>query len=241
MDKNFEIIYGRNPLREALKAKRVKEVFLSDSFSDNALIEEIKKQNIKINIRKNNELNKMVDGVHQGIVAYIKRYEYSSLEEILYLAKNKKNPLVIILDEINDPHNLGAIMRSADVFGAIGIIIKKHHQVELNSTVAKTSAGAINFVKVAQVSNLNQAIKVLKENGFWVICADGSGSTNYFDLDYDFPCALIIGNEGKGVSRLLVEKSDYVVRIPMKGKINSLNASVAAAILMSFVGMKNKD
>lgn len=239
MDKNFEIIFGRNPVREALKANRIKEVFISDSFSDAVLINDLKKANIKINIRKNNELNKMVDGVHQGIVAYTKRYEYSSFEEILKDSKNKKHPMIIILDEINDPHNLGAIMRSADVFGASGILVKKHNQALLNSTVAKTSAGAINFVKVAQVSNLSQAIRSLKENGFWIICADGSGSTNYFDLNYDFPCALIIGNEGKGVSRLLVENSDYVVRIPMKGKINSLNASVAAAILMSFIGMNN--
>lgn len=237
MDQNVELIYGRNPVKEALKANRVKEVFISETFSDNDLLIELKSLNIKITKKNNNELSKMVDGVHQGIVAIIKRYEYSSFEDILRESKKVKNPLIIMLDEINDPHNLGAIMRSADIFGVIGIIVKKHHQALLNATVAKTSAGAINFVKVAQVSNLSQSIKTLKDNGFWVISADGSGDTNYFDLKYDFPCVLVIGNEGRGISRLVLENSDYVVKIPMHGKINSLNASVAAAILMSYISI----
>lgn len=235
MDKNVELIFGRNPVREALKANRVKEVFISESFSDNDLLKEIKSLNIKISRKNNNELSKMVDGTHQGIVAVVKRYEYSSLEDILRECKKESNPLIVMLDEIEDPHNLGAIMRSADIFGVKGIIVKKHNQALLNATVAKTSAGAINFVKVAQVSNLTQTIKTLKDAGFWVISADGSGSTNYFDLKYDFPCVLVIGNEGRGISRLVLENSDYVVKIPMHGKINSLNASVAAAILMSFM------
>ena len=238
MDKNVELIYGRNPVREALKAGRIKEVYVSDSFSDSELLKEITSLNIKIIKKNNNELNKMVDGVHQGIIAVIKRYEYSSLEDILRCAKKEKNPLIIMLDEINDPHNLGAIMRSADIFNAAGIIVKKHNQALLNATSAKTSAGAINFVKVAQVSNLSQTIKTLKDNGFWIVSADGSGSTNYYDLDYDFPVVLIIGNEGRGISRLVLENSDYIVSIPMHGKINSLNASVAAAILMSYISIK---
>ena len=237
MNQNEELIYGRNPIREALKANRVKEVFISETFSDNDLLNELKSLNIKITKKNNNELSKMVDGVHQGIVAIIKRYEYSSFEDILRESKKVKNPLIIMLDEINDPHNLGAIMRSADIFNACGIIVKKHNQAVLNATVAKTSAGAINFVKVAQVSNLSQSIKTLKDNGFWVISADGSGETNYFDLKYDFPCVLVIGNEGRGISRLVLENSDYVVKIPMHGKINSLNASVAAAILMSYISI----
>lgn len=235
MDNNYEVIYGRNPIKEALKDHRIKEVFISDTFSDKDLFNEIKKSNIKINRRNNNELTHMVDGNHQGIVAYIKRYEYSSFEDILRVSKQERNPLIIMLDEINDPHNLGAIMRSADVFGACGIIVKKHHQALLNSTSAKTSAGAINFVKVAQVSNLSQTIKTLKNEGFWIVSADGSGSLNYTDVKYDFPCVLVIGNEGSGISRLVLENSDYIVKIPMHGKINSLNASVAAAVLMSYI------
>ena len=235
MDSNVEIIYGRNPVKEALRAGRVKEIYVSDTFNDQSLLNEIKSSNVKLVKKSNNELTHLVDGVHQGIIAFIKRYEYASLEDILRIAKSKNNPLIIMLDEINDPHNLGAIMRSADIFGACGIIVKKHHQALLNSTVAKTSAGAINFVKVAQVGNLTQTIKQLKEKGFWIVSADGSGSTNYFDLDYNFPCVLVIGNEGDGISRLVLENSDYIVKIPMHGKINSLNASVAAAVLMSYI------
>ena len=235
MDSNVEIIYGRNPVKEALRAGRVKEIYVSDTFNDQSLLNEIKSCNVKLVKKSNNELTHLVDGVHQGIIAFIKRYEYASLEDILRIAKSKNNPLIIMLDEINDPHNLGAIMRSADIFGACGIIVKKHHQALLNSTVAKTSAGAINFVKVAQVGNLTQTIKQLKEKGFWIVSADGSGSTNYFDLDYNFPCVLVIGNEGDGISRLVLENSDYIVKIPMHGKINSLNASVAAAVLMSYI------
>ena len=235
MDSNVEIIYGRNPVKEALRAGRVKEIYVSDTFNDQSLLNEIKSSNVKLVKKSNNELTHLVDGVHQGIIAFIKRYEYASLEDILRIAKSKNNPLIIMLDEINDPHNLGAIMRSADIFGACGIIVKKHHQALLNSTVAKTSAGAINFVKVAQVGNLTQTIKQLNEKGFWIVSADGSGSTNYFDLDYNFPCVLVIGNEGDGISRLVLENSDYIVKIPMHGKINSLNASVAAAVLMSYI------
>lgn len=232
-NENNNYIYGRNPIREALDSSRIIEVYVAPNFSDTKLIDSLKKKNIPLKSKSVNELNHMVDGVHQGIVALMKRYEYSDLEEIIRISKKEKNPLIIMLDEIEDPHNLGAIMRSADVFGASGIIVKKHNQVLLNATVAKTSAGAINYVKVAQVNNLVQCIKRLKEEGFWVISADGSGTTSYLDLDYDFPAVLVVGNEGKGISRLVVENSDYIVKIPMAGKINSLNASVAAAVLMS--------
>lgn len=233
LDPNSELIYGRNPIREALIANRVKEIYLSDSFSDNSIAKLVKEKNIPVKIKRNSELSSMTDGVHQGCIAIIKRYEFYSLDDILREAKKVVNPCIVMLDEINDPHNLGAIIRSADVFGISGIIIKKFNQVELTSTVAKTSAGAINYVKVAQVSNLSQAIERLKKEGFWVISADGSGNTSYLDIKYDFPSVLVIGNEGKGISRLIVDKSDYVVKIPMHGKINSLNASVAAAVLMS--------
>ena len=226
-------IYGRNPIREALDNNRIIEVYVSSNFSDTKLLDALKAKKIPMINKSINELNKMVDGVHQGIVALMKRYEYSSLEDILRDAKKVNNPMIVMLDEIEDPHNLGAIMRSADVFGAVGIIVKKHNQALLNATVAKTSAGAINYVKVAQVNNLVQCIDTLKKEGFWIISADGSGKTNYLDIDYNFPSVLVIGNEGKGISRLVVENSDYVVKIPMHGKINSLNASVAAAVLMS--------
>lgn len=229
----LDLIYGKNPIREAIQAKRLKLVYVSDSFSDSIFLETIKKNNVPIIFKSNNELSSMVDGVHQGLVGEIKPYEYSSLEEIIHISKNRKNPIVVILDGINDPHNLGAILRSCDVFGVSGVIVKKHHQVSLSSTVAKTSAGAINYVKVAQVSNLSNAISKLKEEGYWVVSTDGSGNTNYQDLKYDFKVALIVGSEGEGISKLLLQNSDFIVKIPMEGHVNSLNASVAAAILLS--------
>ena len=148
-------------------------------------------------------------------------------------ANKQEKPLIVILDGINDPHNLGAILRCGDVFNVTGVLIPKHNQVPLNATVAKTSAGAINYVPVALVGNLNQTIEKLKENGFWIVSTDGSGSYNYQDLKYDFKVALVIGSEGQGVSRLVLNNSDYVVKIPQFGHVNSLNASVAAGILLA--------
>lgn len=229
----IDLIYGKNPVREALANNRLRVVYVSEGFTDSAFLELLKKSKVQIVRKTGGELNFMVDGVHQGLVAEVKPYEYSSLEEIIHIGKNKKNPVIVMLDGINDPHNLGAIIRSCDVFGVSGIIVKKVNQVSLNSTVAKTSAGAINYVKVAQVANLNNAIQVLKDNGYWIVSTDGSGTCNYQDLKYDFPVVVVIGSEGNGVSPLVLKNSDYIVKIPMFGHVNSLNASVATAILLS--------
>ena len=231
--KNVDLIYGKNPIREAIASKRLKLVYVSEGFSDSIFLDLIKKNNVPIIKKTNQELSSMVDGVHQGLVGEAKPYEYSSLEEIIHIAKKQTNPIIVLLDGINDPHNLGAILRSCDVFGVSGVIVKKHHQVSLNSTVAKTSAGAINYVKVAQVSNLSNAINRLKEEGYWVVSTDGSGNTNYQDINYDFKVALVVGSEGEGISQLLLKNSDYIVKIPMFGHVNSLNASVATAVLLS--------
>ena len=228
-----DLIYGKNPVREALNGNRIKILYVAEGFQDSAFLELLKKHNVPIRRKTGGELDSMVDGVHQGLVAEIKPYEYCSLEEIIHLGKKKENPVIVMLDGINDPHNLGAIMRSCDVFDVVGIIVKKVNQVSLNSTVAKTSAGAINYVKVAQVANLNNAIQNLKENGYWVVSTDGSGKYNYQDLKYDFPVVLVIGSEGNGVSPLVLKNSDYIVKIPMFGHVNSLNASVATAIILS--------
>jgi 23S rRNA (guanosine2251-2'-O)-methyltransferase len=230
---NIDLIFGKNPIREALETRRLKTIYVSDGFTDTKFLEKIKNSAVPIIYKTTRELNLMVSGVHQGLVGEIKPYEYSSLEEIIHLGNKKENPIVVILDGINDPHNLGAIIRSCDVFGVSGVIVKKHNQASLNSTVAKTSAGAINYVKVAQVSNLNNAIQRLKDEGYWVVSTDGSGKTNYQDLKYDFKVALIVGSEGEGISSLLLKNSDYIVKIPMFGHVNSLNASVATAILLS--------
>lgn len=229
------LIFGRNPVKEAFGANRVISVYMINNFSHKEILEQIEKHNTKVTYVTPKELDQVCQGVHQGIAAVIKPYNYVSVESLID-APSKipgKTPIILILDGINDPHNFGAILRSADIFGVSGVIIPKHNQVMLNATVAKTSAGAINYVPVALANNLNQAIALLKKKGFWVVSSDGSGNTNYQDLKYDFPVALVIGSEGEGVSPLVLKNSDFVVKIPMYGKVNSLNASVAAGILLS--------
>ena len=232
---NNNLIFGRNSIKEALNAKRVLKVYVQNGFSDKNLINLLENQGLKINWVSVNELNSKCKGVHQGIMAEIKPYEYYDFDSLLALSKKKKdrNPIIVVLDGINDPQNLGAILRSCDVFDVTGIVISKHNQVPLNATVSKTSAGAINYVPVALVNNLNQTISRLKQEGFWVVSTDGMGKYDYSEIKYDFPVCLIIGSEGFGVSKLLLENSDYVVKIPQFGHVNSLNASVAAGILLS--------
>lgn len=231
---NPNIIFGRNPVKEALRANKVSKVYISNGFTDkeiNLLLQE-KKPYIKV--CSNGELNSFCDGgVHQGIVANIKPYEYLDLDEILRRARKVDVPILVILDGINDTHNLGAIIRSADVFNVSGVLIPKHNQVPLNATVAKSSAGAINYVPVCLIGSINQTIQKLKDNGYWVVSTDGSAKNDYSDIKYDFPTALVIGSEGKGVSPLVIKNSDYVVKIPQYGHVNSLNASVAAGILLA--------
>ena len=232
-NKTDSLIYGRSPVKEALRSKRVKTIYLSNGFSNNEILSLIDENHINVTYKSVKELDSMTQGVHQGVAAIIRDYEYYSLESILDRANKQEKPLIVILDGINDPHNLGAILRCGDVFNVTGVLIPKHNQVPLNATVAKTSAGAINYVPVALVGNLNQTIEKLKENGFWIVSTDGSGSYNYQDLKYDFKVALVIGSEGQGVSRLVLNNSDYVVKIPQFGHVNSLNASVAAGILLA--------
>lgn len=232
-EKSLNLIYGRNPIREAIHAKKVQKIYLSNSFSHTEILKLIEDNHLPIVTVNNVELDKMCNGVHQGIAAEIKNYEYYSFESVLQIARKKANPVIVILDGINDTHNLGAILRSCDVFDVAGVVIGKHNQVPLNATVAKASAGAINYVPVCLVNNLNQAITKLKEEGFWIVSTDGSGTINYQDLKYDFKVGLVIGSEGQGVSHLVLKNSDYIVKIPQYGHVNSLNASVAAGILLS--------
>jgi len=235
IDKKLEnVIYGRNPVKEALREMQVTHLYLEFGFKDQSILDLIQKNNISVEYRNKNDLDRLSNnGSHQGVVAKIKDFSYSSLEEIIHKAKKVDHPIIVILDGIEDPHNFGAILRSCDVFGVSGVIIPRHGNVSLNATVAKTSAGAITYVPVAIVVNLNTAIETLKQNGFWIVSSDGSGKQNYGDIKYDFPTVLVIGSEGKGVSHLVLKNSDFVVKIPQYGHVNSLNASVAAGILLS--------
>lgn len=234
MKNEQNIIYGRNAIREALRAKRILKACLSSSFRDQAILDELKKNHIPTTTCNNNELDSLSNrGVHQGIVAYIKPYEYTPLDKVLEECKKVEKPILVLLDGVVDPHNFGAIIRCCDIFGVNGVLIGKHDQVGLTPTVAKTSAGAINYVPVVQIGNINQTIELLKKNGFWIVSADGNCSNNYHDISYDFPTVLVIGNEGEGISKLVLKNSDFIVKIPMYGKVNSLNASVAAGILLA--------
>ena len=240
MNKELNLIYGKNPVIEAINARKALKVFLVHNFSDQKVLNLIKENKLPVVNVSPTEMEKMANGgVHQGLAAELKPYQTVSLDEIIIRAKKKDKKIIVMLDNIEDPHNLGAILRSADVFEASGVVLPKHNSVSLNATVAKTSAGAINYVPVAVVNNLNQAIKQLKEEGYWVVSTDGSATISYSSLKYDFPVVVVIGSEGKGVSSLVLKNSDYVVKIPQFGHVNSLNASVAAGILLAEVRKTN--
>ena len=233
-DNLSNLIYGRNAVKEAIVARRVLKVFVSNAFHEQSILKLLRENVIPQVVRSNNELNELAQGgVHQGIVAVIKPYEFTPLDTILNDCSKINKPILVLLDGVVDPHNLGAILRCCDIFGVNGLLIGKHDQVGLNATVAKTSAGAINYVPVAQVGNLSQTLELLKKKGFWIVAADGNCDKSYLDLDYDFPTVLVIGNEGDGISPLVLKHSDFIVKIPMYGKVNSLNASVATGIFLA--------
>ena len=221
-----EYIWGRNSINEAIKNNRIIEAYV---LSDSPYIEILKKKNIPFKIRKRFELDKMSHNEnHQGIIGAIEGYELSSVDDMI----KKENGLIVMLDGLEDPHNLGAIMRSVDCVGADGIIYRKHHGVKLNSTVAKVASGAMEYVKVAEVTNLVKTLQDLKKKGYWVVGTDASAKDMYNKIDYRMNTVLGIGSEGKGISRLVLEECDYVVKLPMFGHVNSLNASVATAIML---------
>ena len=227
---------GRNAVIEAYRAgKTIDKLFVLEHCKEgsmNTVLREAKKHDTVINYVKKERLDQMSEtGKHQGVIGYLAAYEYATVDEILDKAREKgESPFVILLDDIEDPHNLGAIIRTANLAGAHGVIIPKHRASGLTATVAKTSAGALNYTPVAKVTNLGHTIDELKEQGMWFVCADMGGETMY-NLNLTGPIGVVIGNEGEGVSRLIREKCDFVASIPMKGDIDSLNASVAAGVL----------
>ncbi|MBR4670503.1 MAG: 23S rRNA (guanosine(2251)-2'-O)-methyltransferase RlmB [Butyrivibrio sp.] len=239
MEDNFEsrIIEGRNAVLEAFRSgKTIDRLFILDGCKDGpvqTILREAKKhKDTLINFVKKERLDQLSEtGKHQGVIAYAASYEYAEVEEIFERAAAKnEDPFIIILDNIEDPHNLGAIIRTANLAGAHGVIIPKHRAVGLTATVAKASAGAINYTPVAKVTNIVKTIEELKDRGMWFVCAD-MGGTRMYDLNLKGSIGLVIGNEGSGVSRLVKEKCDMVASIPMKGDIDSLNASVACGVL----------
>lgn len=233
-----EIIAGRNPVREALRAGRpINKIVMTKGAGGGPLAEITKLakvNNIPIQFVEREHLDKMNSGVpHQGVLAYAAAKEYVEFEEILAIARAKgQDPFIIMLDEINDPHNLGAIIRTADAAGAHGVIIPQRRSVALTATVAKASAGAVEYVPVARVTNLDQTIRQLKAEGLWVVGADMDGSEIYWEAKLTGPLLLVIGGEGKGLGRLIKERCDMLVRLPMAGRVGSLNASVATALLI---------
>ena len=230
------IIEGRNAVIEAFRSgKPIDKLFVLDGCQDGpirTIVREAKKHDTILNFVTKDRLDQLSETKkHQGVIAYAAAYEYSEIEDIFALAEEKgEAPFIFVLDGIEDPHNLGAIIRTANLAGAHGVIIPKRRAVGLTATVAKTSAGAINYTPVVKVTNLAQTMEDLKEKGIWFVCADMGGETMY-RLNLTGPIGLVIGNEGDGVSRLVKEKCDFIASIPMKGDIDSLNASVAAGVL----------
>ena len=236
MEQNEFRIEGRNAVIEAFRSgKPIDNIFMLDGCQDGPIMtikREAKKHNVLIKYVTRDRLDQLSEtGKHQGVIAYGAAYEYTEVEDILAKAREKgEDPFIFILDNIEDPHNLGAIIRTANLAGAHGVIIPKNRAVGLTATVAKASAGALAYTPVAKVTNLAQTIEELKKEGIWFVCADMGGETMY-KLNLTGPIGLVIGNEGSGVGRLVKDKCDFVASIPMKGDIDSLNASVAAGVL----------
>ncbi len=226
-----EYIYGKNAVKESIvNNSKILNLFTLESNQD--IIKLAKEKNLKVKIVDNNFLNKLVKGVHQGVVIEVKEYEYYSVDEIINSAREKM-PLIVMLDGLEDPHNLGAILRTSDAAGVDGVIIPKNRSVGLNATVAKVSTGAIEYIKVSEVTNLTQTLKHLKSKGYWIVGAEATDkSVDFREVKYDMPTVLVIGSEGKGISRLVLEQCDFLVKIPMFGHVNSLNASVSCSILI---------
>ena len=239
------LIYGKNPVLEAIKSNTtINKIYAQTSNKeiDQVIKEALKRKIIVVNTDKQ-KLDKMIEGKNsQGIVASVTEFKYSEIEDIINYAKSKKeNPFVLILDKIEDPHNLGAIIRSAECMGVHGIIIQKRNACLVTDTVEKVAAGACSYVKVARVTNITESIKKLKKYGLWIYGLDMAGESNIYDTKLEGSIGIVVGNEGEGISRLVKENCDVLMKIPMTGKINSLNASVSAAIsIYEVLRQKNK-
>lgn len=233
-----DLIIGRNAAMEAVKGDRtIEAIYISKGQiegSINAIIKIAKEKKLVIKEVDRKKLDSMSNGaVHQGVIVRVTPYKYSEVSDILNYANSKgEDPFIVVLDEIEDPHNLGSIVRTAELCGVHGIIIPKRRNVGVTSTVYKSSVGAIEHMRIAKVTNINKTLDELKKEGIWVYGADIEGTEYSYEVDFSGPCALIIGSEGRGISKLTLKKCDKLIKIPMVGKINSLNASVAGGIMM---------
>jgi 23S rRNA (guanosine2251-2'-O)-methyltransferase len=242
-----DIIGGKHSVLEALRAGRtINKIWIAEGAQKQLagpIVAEAKNLGIIVQFTDKRKLDQMAEGLqHQGVVAQVAAYAYVEVEDILAKAKALgQEPFILILDEIEDPHNLGSILRTADCTGVHGVIIPKRRSVGLTATVSKTSAGAVEYVPVARVTNISQTIEQLKEQGVWVAGTDVTAAQDVYKANFTIPIALVIGNEGKGVGRLIKERCDFLVKLPMAGHVNSLNASVAAGVLMyEVVRQRNK-
>ena len=223
------LVYGRNVALEVLKKpKNVQKVLLQDGFDDKKILTLLEKSKISVFIKPKKEIDHLAEGVHQGIILYVRDYQYYPLADIV----NEDASFLVILDHLEDPHNFGAIIRTCEAAGVDGIIIPKDRQVQVNATVMKTSVGTLDTMKVSRVANLSSTIDYLKKNDFWVVGTALEDSVDYRSIDYSGKIALVIGNEGAGISELVRKKCDFIAKIPMYGTTNSLNASVASGIMI---------
>lgn len=229
-----EYIYGKNVCMQRIKEnKAIRQIFLLEGLKDQELNNLVKRSKVSIDYVDRKKMDTLAKGgKHQGIVCVVDDYKTVTLQEMLKQIPQGKLPLIVVLDQLEDPHNLGAILRTCDAVSADGVIIKKNNAVGLNATVAKVSTGAIETVPVAEVANLSQALDELKQQGFWVYGTDAVNSKDYRSYDYSTPVVLVIGSEGKGISRLVKEHCDQMISLPMIGSVTSLNASVACGILL---------
>ncbi len=223
------LVYGRNVAKEILKKKKkVLKIILQEGFDDKEINSLIESGNFNVEYRRKKEIERLVEGTHQGIILSIPDYSYQNLNDVLM----EEPKFLVILDHLEDPHNLGAIIRTCEAAGVDAIVMPKDRQVQVNATVMKTSVGTLDNMNIVSVTNLVQTIGILKKAGFWIVGTALENSIDYRDIDYSSKIALVIGNEGSGMSRLVTKSCDYVAKIPMYGKTNSLNASVAAGIMI---------
>lgn len=232
-----DIIYGRNPVLSCLNGTRkVDKVLISKTINDPKFATLCKQKGVLFKLVSVNELNSISNNKnHQGVLAYLKEFSYVELDDFLEKVKSKSESIVVLLDGVEDPVNFGSIIRTSSCFNVDGIIISKNRQVQMTSTVSKVATGAEEFVDIVRVTNLNQTITQLKKEGYWIVSSDGYGKQNYTSIDYSGKICLVVGSEGRGISKLVLSNSDFVCKIPISGPITSLNASISAAIFLAHI------